>query len=85
MSGPVLEHMERKCQEIGEGIAAVLEEMGKAHPEMPRTGFALLVYTFGPDGWMTFTSNAGRDSMVSALEELLRKIKEMGGDDEQMH
>lgn len=38
-------------------------------------GFALLVFTLGPGGFMTWASNARRDDMVKALRELIERFE----------
>lgn len=86
-SAPVLGPMEELCQGIGHTIGGVLDNHNAENPDAPRVGFALLVFTFGdPDEsqqWMTYISNADRDSMCEAMEEFLdrqvqQRIKEDG-------
>lgn len=76
-SVPVLGPMEELCQGVGNTIGGVLDNFNAEHPNSPRVGFALLMFTFGdPDKsqqWMTYISNADRDSMREAMEEFLDK------------
>lgn len=60
------QELERLNQEIGGLIQEAL---------MPGVGFALMVFSFGPDGWMTFCSNAERLALAKALRQLLRRIE----------
>jgi len=41
-------------------------------------GFVVWLFEFGCDGWSTYVSNAQRDSMIEALEELLKKLRTPG-------
>lgn len=75
--GPVLGPLEDVCRRIGHTIGGVLDEHNAAHPHSPRVGFGLFMFTFGepddPDQWMTWLSNAERDTMLDAMEEFLAK------------
>lgn len=55
-----LRQMETSVREIGRTIARVLP---------PNTGFALLMFDFGPEGSATYVSNASREDMVKMLRE----------------
>ncbi|MGD9631389.1 MAG: hypothetical protein AB7V18_19290 [Pyrinomonadaceae bacterium] len=67
--------MEELCQGIGNTIGGVLDNYNASHPGSPRVGFALLMFTFGDpkksQQWMTYISNADRESMCEAMEEFL--------------
>ena len=40
--------------------------------ELPKGyGFALLIFDFGPDGFMSWMSNAEREDMVRAMKEFI--------------
>jgi len=67
-----LEFLEKNAQAIGRVIKGAMPD---------GVGFCLLVFSFGPDGWLTYSSNAERPSMMDALQELLDKMKEMPEDD----
>jgi hypothetical protein len=41
-------------------------------------GFVVWLFEFGKDGWATYVSNAQRDDMIKALEELLTKLRTLG-------
>ena len=41
----------------------------------PGVGFALLVFSFGPGGFMTYCSNSEREDMIKGIEELLEYVK----------
>ena len=61
-----LESAEVVCRDIGRRIAR----------EMPKGwGFALVLFSFGADGFMTCLSNAERSDMVKALRECAEKIE----------
>lgn len=76
-NSPTLGPMEELCQGVGNTIGGVLDNYNADHPGSPRVGFALLMFTFGdPDKsqqWMTYISNADRESMCEAMEEFLDK------------
>lgn len=40
-----------------------------------RIGFALLMFTMGEGGWMTWASNADRSDMVASLKEMTAKLE----------
>jgi len=68
MTEPTLEMLEKNADALGNLI-------GGAVPD--GIGFCLMIFSFGPEGWLTYSSNAERGSMIEALNELLDKIKEM--------
>lgn len=59
-------NIEQTAREVGEVIKSALP---------PGVGFALLMYTFGEDGWMTYLSNGEREDMIKAMKELLLKLE----------
>lgn len=61
---PVPPEIVKNNQEIGRLIGSQLP---------PGWGFALLVFTFGGGGTMTYISNAQRADMVKAMQEFIAK------------
>ena len=59
-----------RMEEHARGIGKVLKD---AMP--PGIGFALVLFSFGSDGWLTYLSNGEREDMIKCLEETLQKIK----------
>lgn len=59
-----------RMEEHARGIGQVLKD---AMP--PGIGFALVLFNFGPDGWLTYLSNGDRADMIKCLEETLQKIR----------
>lgn len=57
--------------EVKASLRAIGKIIGEALPN--GWGFALLVFTFGEDGTMTYMSNAHREDMLKAMQEFLRK------------
>lgn len=41
----------------------------------PGAGFALLVFDFGPRGFMAYISNAEREDMIRALREQIARLE----------
>lgn len=41
----------------------------------PKVGFCLVLFSFGDSRFSTYVSNAERESMISALEEMLDHLK----------
>lgn len=66
MSPPTLKAMERKNRDLGRILESHLE---------PGMGFALLVFSFGEGGHLTWISNADRADMIGSLEELVDRLK----------
>ncbi len=62
---PTLRRLEARARQLAQQIDANLDE---------GVGFTLLLYTFKP-GWSTYISNAHRDDMITALEDLLARWK----------
>ena len=58
-------------------LAALNKELGQQlRAAMPKdTGFALLIFDFGPGGYMTWASNASRPDMVRALREMATTLE----------
>ena len=61
-----LEEAERKTGEIGKLIGS---QMPKGY------GFALLLFSFGDDGFMNWVSNAQRPDMIKALRETADRLE----------
>ena len=59
-------HVERSAQEVAQRI-------GLAFP--PGWGFALLAFSFGEGGYLTYVSNAERSDIVKALRECAAKLE----------
>ncbi len=62
----MLHELEDKAAEVGRLIGDSLTE---------GVGFCLTLFTLGEGGWFTYVSNAERESMMNALEELLSKLR----------
>lgn len=73
MTEPTLEPMEDMCQMIGDAIGRALDNHAQLHPDHPRIGFTLLLFTLGEGGWMTYISNSERESMIEAMQEFIAK------------
>ena len=57
----------RAIEDVAQAIAG---QIGAAVDEMNvQVGFALLVFTFGEEGFSTYVSNANREDMIKALRE----------------
>ena len=72
---------ERLCREIGSEIARIADQFNEAHPDQPKIGFCFMMFTFGEGGFMTWLSNAERDTMIPAVRELLEKVGTSDGKD----
>lgn len=59
---------------IGKALETHQKQRGGA-----QTCFALLMFTIGEGGWSTWVSNAEREGMIEAMEEMVKKLK-AGGD-----
>jgi hypothetical protein len=59
------ELIEARLNEIGNRLRAYLE--GTGH------GFALLIFSFGEEGNMFYTSNAQREDICNAMREFIAK------------
>ena len=66
MTQPTAKALERKNRELGRLIESHLD---------PGLGFAVLTFSFGDGGHMTWISNADRACMIDAVEELLGRLK----------
>lgn len=42
----------------------------------PGWGFSLMIFSFGEDGSMFYTSNARREDMIRAMQEFIQKHRE---------
>lgn len=62
----VLADLEKRCREIGTLIGDRLPE---------GVGFALMLFTYGGNGWSTYISSAKRQDMIALLTEMLHKLK----------
>lgn len=67
MSDTEKELMEKNAEALGNIISGAVPD---------GIGFCLMVFSFGPEGWLTYSSNAEGAPMIEALEELLVKMKE---------
>ena len=61
------EEAERMLRNIGEILRDVCP---------PGFGFSLLVFAFGKNGSMFYTSNAQRDTMIAAMREFIEKFEQ---------
>jgi hypothetical protein len=59
------EEIEQRLKEIGTRIRDSLENTGY--------GFALLIFSFGEEGDMFYTSNAQRQDICNAMREFIAK------------
>lgn len=50
---------------------AIAERIGVDLPK--GIGFTLLLYQFGPGGWLNYISNGRREDVVKAMEEFIRE------------
>ena len=62
-----LSGLEEEARSLGRVIKDVMPE---------GIGYFLLMFTFGEGGWATFVSNAEREDMIKAIEELLQRLKD---------
>lgn len=60
------EAAEKMLRDIGEILRAACP---------PGFGYALLVFRFGEDGSMFYSSNAERESMCKAMQEFIEKFR----------
>jgi GGDEF domain-containing protein len=56
----------------------VLKKFGQVLRDVmpPGYGFSLLIFTFGPDGNLFYTSNANREDMIRIMQEFIAKFRE---------
>jgi hypothetical protein len=56
----------------------LLNEIGQLlRGGMPKGyGFSLLIFNFGPDGNLFYTSNANREDMIRTMQEFIAKFRE---------
>ena len=60
---------EEIMRELGANIHGALKEY------FPNSGFALIVFPFNKPGLCNYISDAGRDSMITALKETVKKFE----------
>lgn len=65
-----LYELEKSARKLGHTIGDTLPK---------NVGFVLWLFEWGHDGWATYISNAQRDSMIEAVEELLKRLRTPGG------
>lgn len=64
---PVEAHIRELMQTIGQSLARAIKKTDANY------GFALLMFEYGAEGHMIYTSNANRRDMVAALKEFIAK------------
>lgn len=65
-----MESLEDEAREL-----AVTLDHGLQDRHGQRIGFALILFTFGDSGSLTWISNAQRGDMIKAMEEWLHNVK----------
>lgn len=60
------------CFEIGRQLREEIEDRRSGPP----FGFALLMYDFGPDGFLAYTGNGDREGTIRLLREHLKHLEE---------
>jgi hypothetical protein len=68
----------KSLEHVAQMVAALIGELAddfKATFGGPKVLFALTMFTEGKDGWATYCSNAEREDMIDALEEMVEKLK----------
>lgn len=68
---PALEELEHKARDLGRRISAALGN----EPGVPRIGFTLVLFDFGPGGFMSYMANGDRAGVIRMLRELLEKLE----------
>lgn len=63
--------LEAICFEIGRQIREEMNDKSSGPP----IGFALLMYDFGPGGFLTYTGNGNREDTIKLLREHLRMLE----------
>lgn len=66
-----VEQLEERL-ELEEACAALARPLAQALPE--GVGFALLLFDFGSGGNMAYVSNANREDMLAAQQEMIAKL-----------
>ena len=61
------EDIRRLCPEVERSAQEIAQRIGERIP--PGFGFALLLFSFGPGGFLTHVSNANRSDLVATLRE----------------
>ncbi|MGB5811758.1 MAG: hypothetical protein WBG86_14570, partial [Polyangiales bacterium] len=69
-----LKQIEETCQAVAQLVGMGIEVHQEVHGGPPVL-FALLMFTEGSEGWATYASNAQREDMIRALEEMAAKLK----------
>lgn len=64
--------IEEMVRLLGEGVGRSLDDTFGVQ----RVGYAVLLFDFGDDGTLAYTSNGDRGDMIRALRELLTKLTE---------
>lgn len=68
---PIKEYVKNEITQISRAVSDfITERFGK---EM--MGFVILLFDFHSEGFMSYSSNADRNDMIKALEELLENLK----------
>lgn len=73
-----MEKPEFKYEVRDEKAEKVLRDIGVRLSNMmpPGYGFTLMIYSFGHNGSMFYTSNAVREDMIRAMREFIEKFRE---------
>ena len=61
-------------EKLEETARSMAREIGPSF-DAAGAGFALLGFSFGEGGWMTYVSNANRHDMIKALKEMVEKLE----------
>lgn len=64
---PIRPEHRLKMNEIAKLLDAAINDSGV------KCGFCLLVFDFGPGGFMNYISNANRDDMTRAMQEFVAR------------
>ena len=81
MAGPV-GPIESKYQEGMNKLGAFIDKYLNGEERPRKTGFALMIFDFGPDERMNYLSNASREDMIAALKELVATLEGRAVDQE---
>lgn len=65
-----------KLEATARGIAAAIGETIRDEHGRDQVGFMLMMFEFRAGGWSTYLSNAERQSMIKAMEELIQRLRE---------
>ncbi len=72
MKNPRLLELEMITKIIGDQIKEEMNDLSTGPP----IGFALMMFDFGDDGFMTYYSNAQRDTMIKAMKETIALLEQ---------